>query len=190
MDGSSTNVRRLLAIAAVLAAVVWAVSWGFNGQTADGTRRVLGLTEGGWRLLLNPAIGLALVGAVVWARPQIRPGAAMIVGGLAAMLAGNVLEFGLLGRATPFGDAGSLLLMAGTATALVGLAWTMGSSASRASGRTLVGIGAGIGVGAAAALMSAAVPAAAGMLVLLLADALWESTSPRAMRMGSALAHA
>ncbi len=87
-------------IAAIMGGAIWALSWAMNAFTQDGARAVLGLSEPGWRTVLNPAFVFfiaALVGLYRQRRDRLRR---LGVGGLlvsavalVAMLVGNVLEF-------------------------------------------------------------------------------------------------
>lgn len=87
---------------------------------------MLGLTEGTARALLGPALVLASVGLWTLLRRYRahtgRPAAAGVLLaqiGLLLMLAGNVVEFGLVGRET--GTDGATLLGAGALVSLAGL---------------------------------------------------------------------
>ncbi len=87
-------------IAAILGGAIWAVSWVMNAFTRDGTRAVLGLSEPGWRTVLNPAFVFfiaALAGLYHQRRDRLRRpevgGLVVSVVALVAMLVGNVLEF-------------------------------------------------------------------------------------------------
>ncbi len=157
-----------------MAGAVWAISWGFIAQTDDGTLRVLGLTEGAWRALLNPALAIAVTGAAWWARRQPAMPAMGVFAGLAAMFAGNVLDVGLLGRATPASDLGWVAFLAGAAIVVAALGWAAARAMSAATSRpTLIG-GAAVSVVAAVAVMSLAAPAAAALALLPLIDTLWQ----------------
>jgi hypothetical protein len=164
--------RAILALLVVLAALGWSLAWGFNGQTADGSRSVLGLDEGGWRALLNPALVVALVAALVWAAVGPRSvGALLVVSGLGAMVAGNLLGFGLLGAPTPAASAGEPAFLWGAAVAVAGLALLMGQAAARSTGRAWLGAAASIGTALGVAAISVAAPPAASLALLPLLDA-------------------
>ncbi len=86
--------------AAMLGGAVWWASWILNGLTRDGTVAVLGLSERGWRTVANAGL-VSFIGALAGlaAAHSSRAGKVAIVGflttllGLAALLAGNVIEF-------------------------------------------------------------------------------------------------
>ena len=91
---------RIPAALAMLGGALWAASWSFNSFTEDGTRAVLGLSERGWRRLLDPALACLIVALVAYKRRYAWPGSrAAVFGwstatlGLVAMLVGNVIEF-------------------------------------------------------------------------------------------------
>ena len=118
---------RWAGIAAVAGGALWIVSWLGNSQTDEGNRDYLGLVEGDWRALLNPVLVTFLV--AVWAADRRfghdlgRAGeaaAAAAAVGLALALAGNVIEFGLLGGDV-WHDVGWALVILGAPIALVGL---------------------------------------------------------------------
>ena len=48
----------------IVGSAIWLVSWICNGQTADGAVAFLGLSERGWRRLLDPATLLLMTGLV------------------------------------------------------------------------------------------------------------------------------
>ncbi len=86
----------------MLGGALWIVSWTSNAFTADGTRAVMGLSERGWRTLLNPALLFLIAGfAGLQARQRSR-GIAQKIGfitgvvGLVLMIVGNVAEFWVL----------------------------------------------------------------------------------------------
>ncbi len=169
------HIRSRLALASlvVLAGLGWAVAWGFNGQTADGTLSRLGLPEGAWRAMLNPALVAILAAALAWASSGPRStGALVVVAGLGAMVTGNLLAFGLLGTPTPAAAIGAPLFIGGAAAAVAGLALLMGRAAARTSGRAWLGGTAGIATAVGLAVISVAAPPAASLALLPLIDAL------------------
>jgi hypothetical protein len=99
---SATGSRRS-ALALIVGGLIWTVSWFMVALADDGT--ALGLGEGEWRALLNPALVLIAGGA--WAF-YVRfggfaaglglLGTATVIGALAVMLAANVVEVGLWGE--------------------------------------------------------------------------------------------
>ncbi len=79
---------------------MWAVSWTLNAFTQDGTRAVLGLSERGWRRLLDPALLFLIAGLTAHQLRSARRlrtlgkiGFVTSLVGLVAMLVGNVIEF-------------------------------------------------------------------------------------------------
>jgi hypothetical membrane protein len=87
-------------MAAMLGGAIWILSWVMNAFTQDGSRAVLGLSEPGWRTVLNPVFVLfiaALLGLHRQRRDRLRrlerAGLLVSVVALVAMLVGNVLEF-------------------------------------------------------------------------------------------------
>jgi hypothetical protein len=100
----SSAFARWSGLAAALGGLVWTASWLLNGQTAEGNRAVLGLTEGNYRALLNPALLFFILGLVAtYRRRGARFGRLGLVGlvvaflGYTLFLVGNVVEFGLIG---------------------------------------------------------------------------------------------
>lgn len=115
---------------------IWLVSWLLNGQTADGTVAVLGLSERGWRRLLDPGTLLLMAGLFGFhRRRRPRYGRLGLAGfvttqcGLAAILIGNFIEFWLgewlyvdrPGKFEPTDHIGWAVFLLGVATVLVGL---------------------------------------------------------------------
>ena len=91
---------RICGALAILGGALWAASWSFNSLTQDGTRAVFGLSERGWRRLLDPALAFLIVALFAYRRRYSWPGSrAAVIGwsiailGLLAMLVGNVIEF-------------------------------------------------------------------------------------------------
>ena len=119
----SERARRWGSIALIVGGLVWTVSWFMSGLRDDA---VLGLEEGRWRALLNPALVLLALGVWVF---YVRLGSsaaglgllatAIVELGLAGMLVGNVLEFGLLGDG--FADAGTGIFVPAALATVVGL---------------------------------------------------------------------
>ena len=110
---------RWLGLAGVFGGALWILSWVGNAQTDEGNRDYLGLVEGDWRALLNVALlafGLAVWGVHRRYGHELRRFGSIAVTaallGLAGVLAGNVLEFGLNG--------GEIWLDEGWAVFLVG----------------------------------------------------------------------
>ena len=169
------HIRSQLALPAlvVTAGLAWAVVWGFSGQTAAGSLRVVGLSEGEWRAMLNPALVLVLAAALTWAASGQRSATALtVVAGLGAMVAGNLLAFGLAGSPTPLAAIGGPAFVAGAAAAVAGLALAMGRSAARLSGRGSVGVVAAVATALGVGVMSIAAPPAAALALIPLVDVL------------------
>lgn len=188
MSSTRGTDRAILALAAVLASGLWAISWGFNAQTAEGNLAVLGLSEGEWRALLNPALLTAVAASITWAAPRRRADGVLIVGGLIAMLAGNLLEFGVSGRPM-LTDLGWLILLVGGAVALLGMGAVVTAGVSQVSQRRALGAIAGVAVVLATGLAAVAVPAVASVALLPIADGLWRAAqgevSPEARTSGA-----
>jgi len=157
----------------VIAGLGWSVVWGFAGQTDAGALRVLGFDEGAWRAMLNPALAAVLVAALAWATSGSRStGALIAVAGLGAMVAGNLLAFGLAGSPTPASAIGGPVFLAGGAAAVAGLALVMGRSTARLSGRRSLGVAAAVGTALGVGVMSLATPPAAALALIPLVDVL------------------
>lgn len=127
---SETWVRRS-GVLAMLGGALWMVSWTFNAFTADGTRAVMGLSERGWRTVLNPALLFFLAGlAGLYAKQAGRMGKVGRTGffigvvGLMTTIVGNVAEFWILEPADHRGWHIFLtgLVILGTGSLLFGLA--------------------------------------------------------------------
>lgn len=161
---TSTRSRRLLALAVVPAAVAWAVAWGFIGQLRDGS--------GAWHATLTPALGVILAAVIAWAAVRRGPAAATVVIGIGAMLAGNLLAFGLVGQGTPVAGAGNVIFLAGAAITVIAPGLMIGSSIARATGRSMLGVALGFTVIPVLAVTALAVPAAASLALFPLVDAL------------------
>ncbi|HUE84747.1 MAG TPA: hypothetical protein VMO26_01595 [Vicinamibacterales bacterium] len=85
---------------AILGGAIWTLSYVMNALTQDGTRAVLGLSEPGWRTVLNPAMVFfmaALLGFHRQRRNRLHrlglAGLLVSIVALLAMLVGNILEF-------------------------------------------------------------------------------------------------
>ena len=115
---------------------IWLVCWLLNGQTADGTVTVLGLSERGWRRLLDPGTLLLMAGLFGFhQRRRARYGGLGLAGsvttqcGLAAILIGNFIEFWIgewlyvdtPGVFEPTDHIGWAVFLLGVATLIVGL---------------------------------------------------------------------
>ena len=114
------------ALALITGGVGWAVLWFLVAFTDGGAERVLGVSEVGWRALLNPVLLALAAGVLVFAmRLASRAGGlgflstVVVELGLLAMLAGNVAEFGLWGDG--FAESGWTVFLAGALVAVVGL---------------------------------------------------------------------
>ena len=106
----SQDVTRWLgAGSALLGGSLWTLSWLLNvsltNSSGEGTR--LGFTEGAARSVLNPAIALFTVCVIVlyqrvgsWANGSGFWAPALAIAGLGLMLAGNLMEFGLVGTSS------------------------------------------------------------------------------------------
>ncbi len=102
-----SNLIRWGGLAAMLGGLMWTGSWLLNAQTLEGNRAFLGLTEGNYRAMLNPALLGMLFGLVGMYALHARRfgklgkiGFAMSFLSLAMGLVGNVVEFGLIGEVT------------------------------------------------------------------------------------------
>ncbi len=91
---------RICGALAILGGALWALSWSFNTRTR--TRAILGLSERGWRSLLDPAVAFLIIALFAYRRRYSWPGSrAAVFGwsiailGLLAMLVGNIIEFWL-----------------------------------------------------------------------------------------------
>ena len=115
---------------------IWLVSWLLNSQTADGTVAVLGLSERGWRRLLDPGTLLLMAGLFgIHRRRRPRYGGLGLAGfvtvqcGLLAILVGNFVEFWVgewlyidtPGVFKPTDHIGWAVLLLGVAIVLLGL---------------------------------------------------------------------
>ena len=96
---SRTQIR-WIGILAMIGGAIWAVSWTLNAFTQDGSQAVLGLSERGWRTILNPALLFfiaGLTGHQLRSARRLRTlgkiGFVTSLVGLVAMLVGNVIEF-------------------------------------------------------------------------------------------------
>ncbi len=90
-------------VLAMLGGALWIVSGTSNALTADGTRAVMGLSERGWRTVLNPALFFFMAAlAGLYARQSGRMGRTGRTGffigvvGLMTTIIGNVAEFWVL----------------------------------------------------------------------------------------------
>jgi len=174
------HIRSQLALPTLVlaAGLAWSIVWGFTGQTDGGTLRVVGLGEGEWRAMLTPSLVAVLVAALAWAASGPRSaGALLVVSGLGAMVAGNLLAFGLAGSPTPAAAIGGPAFVSGAAAAVVGLALVMGRSAARLSGRRSLGLTAGVGTALGVGVMSIAAPPAAALALIPLVDVLAQGRS-------------
>jgi hypothetical protein len=126
-------------MAAILGGAIWILSWAMNAFTQDGARVVLGLSEPGWRTVLNPAFVFfiaALLGLHRQRRDRLRrlglAGLLVSVVALVAMLVGNVLEFWVF---PPSNHAGWITFLVGFFLLAVGtMALGTGAIRSRALG--------------------------------------------------------
>ena len=96
---SRTQIR-WTGILAMIGGAIWAASWTLNAFTQDGTRAVLGLSERGWRRLLDPALLFLIAGLTAHQLRSARRlrtlgkiGFVTSLVGLVAMLVGNVIEW-------------------------------------------------------------------------------------------------
>lgn len=169
---TSTRFRRLLALGVVPAAIAWAVAWGFIGETRRGSTAFLGLAEAEWHAMLTPALVVILAAVIAWAAVRRGPAAAMVVIGIGAMLAGNLLAFGLVGQGTPVAGIGLVIFLAGAAMTSIAPGLMIGQSIARVTGRSLLGVALGSVVIPVLAVISLAVPAAASLALFPLVDAL------------------
>jgi len=79
---------------------IWVVSWALNGRTLDGSVSVLGMSERGWRRLLDPGTLFLMAGLLGFhTRRRHTYGRLGLIGfvtiqvGLFIALTGNVIEF-------------------------------------------------------------------------------------------------
>ena len=133
MTGTPLNARRTTAVIAgvvSLAAADWIATWLLVDQTAQGTRKVIGLSEGNLRALQNPATLLLLLALrAAWQRRRSRLGElgaaafAVTALALALVLVGNVVEFGLWGDGPLSSqDPGAAIFFSGLLVLTFGLA--------------------------------------------------------------------
>ena len=114
---------------------VWLFSWLVNGQTEDGAVAVLGLSERGWRRLLDPGTFFLMFGLLgIRLRTDRSRGLLDAIGfwtaeiGLALALIGNVIEFwvgewlytDVPGQFEPTDHLGWAVFLVGTAAAILG----------------------------------------------------------------------
>lgn len=120
---------RICGALAMIGGVLWTLSWTFNFRTGgQGTRVFLGLSERGWRRLLDPALIFLIIAFFAYRKRYLWPGSpAAAVGwtivalGLLTTIVGNVIEFwigGLLyadvpGQFKPTDHLGWTLFLAG-----------------------------------------------------------------------------
>lgn len=172
------SARRVLAGAIGLAGIAWAVAWGFNAQAAEGSRAVLGLAEGEWRAVLNPALGVLLIGALTSLPTRSPAGAAqsgasvLILAGLALILFGNVAEFGLLGDRQPTADLGWSAFAAGALLAATGVGALAAAMIRLPRPRPALRLSLAMLTTIIALAVAVAVPAAMAILATGLMDAL------------------
>ena len=174
---TSPRSRRLLALAVVPAALTWAVAWGFIGETRDGSVAALGLDRGAWHAVLTPAIAVILAAVMAWAAHRRGPAAATLVVGIGAMLAGNLLAFGLVGQGTPVAQVGGTILLVGAAATAIAPGLLIGGAIRRATGRGVSGVAIGAAAVPVLAIIALAVPAAASLALFALVDALLQPAS-------------
>ncbi len=91
---------RICGALAILGGALWALSWSLNILTHDGTRAILGLSERGWRRLLDPALAFMIIALFAYRRRYSWPGSraaafgwSIAMLGLLTMLLGNVMEW-------------------------------------------------------------------------------------------------
>lgn len=91
---------RIFGALAILGGGLWAVSWIFNLLTEDGTRAVFGLSERGWRRLLDPAVTFLIIALFAYRTQYVWPGSraaafgwSIAILGLVTTVVGNVIEF-------------------------------------------------------------------------------------------------
>ena len=119
----------------LIGSCVWVISWLVNRYTEDGTVAVLGLSERGWRRLLDPGTLFLMFGLLgVRLEKDRSHGSLDAIGfwttevGLALALTGNVIEFwvgemlyvDVPGEFEPSDHFGWALFLAGTAVAILG----------------------------------------------------------------------
>lgn len=119
---------RICGALAMLGGALWALSWSFNLLTEDGTRAVLGLSERGWRRLLDPALAFLIIALFAYRTRYLWPGSraaafgwSIATLGLLTTVVGNVIEFwigellylDIQGQFKPTDHLGWVLFLAG-----------------------------------------------------------------------------
>ena len=119
----------VIAVAVLAGATDWIVTWLLIGETAEGTRDVAGLSEGNLRALQNPGTVLLLLALSATRRHygsrrgELEAAAFTVTAlALAVVLVGNVVEFGLWGKAPlESQDPGAAIFFTGLMVLAVGL---------------------------------------------------------------------
>jgi hypothetical protein len=171
MNANWPMLRWALVVLVGLAGAAWSLSWAFGAQAADGGS-ALGLDAGQWRAALNPALAGVLLALVAWMARDPRPARLVVVAGAGLLLVGNLLAHGLVGRPTPIADGGVPMFVAGATVIVAAFGWMIGRGASGLTGRRWLGVSSGAATTVSVATMAVAAPAAASLVLVLLADAL------------------
>ena len=97
----SAKLIRWSGLLAIAGGVIWTASWILNWFTRDATRAVLGLSERGWRRMLDPAMLFFMAGLAGFYARQAgktrklgKTGFIISLAGLGTMLIGNLIEVG------------------------------------------------------------------------------------------------
>ncbi len=128
---------------------IWVVSWALNGRTLDGSVSVLGMSERGWRRLLDPGTLFLMAGLLGFhLRSRHTYGRLGLIGffttqvGFAVALVGNIIEFWVGGWLyvdgpgfEPTDFLGWQVFLIGVMIASVGLAIFAVALLARRSGR-------------------------------------------------------
>ena len=123
----------------MIGGVIWTTAWILNGLTEDGSRAVLGLSEGGYRRVTNAALVLFMVGLAGFHKRQScrsgkfgTTGLIVTLTGCVLMILGNGLEYGFIGS-IPSGERPGMEI--GWALFLLGLIFVV------PTGLVLFGVG-------------------------------------------------
>ena len=128
---------------------IWVVSWVLNGRTVDGSVTVFGMSERGWRRLLDPGTLFLIAGLLGFhVRTRHTYGRLGLIGfvttqvGLVVALIGNIIEFWVGGWLyvdgpgfEPTDFLGWQVFLIGVAIALAGLALFAAALLARSSDR-------------------------------------------------------
>ena len=97
---SSSKLQRWGGLLAMFGVAIWVTAWTFTGFTEDGSAAVLGLSERGWRRVMDVGTILLMTSLIGFhSRARDRHGNLGLAGyfislaGLGTILVGNVIEF-------------------------------------------------------------------------------------------------